>query len=92
MSAQGRDSVASTDTETARRLVEVVGGAGNVVRVTHCYSRLRLVLRDDAGADEAGLRALPGVVMVLRQGGQVQVALSSGVARMFAVVLEVLGT
>lgn len=66
-------------TGLAGRVLALVGGPGNVERLTHCYSRLRFTLRDDAAADEATLGALPEVVIVVRQGGQLHVALRSGV-------------
>jgi phosphotransferase system IIB component len=55
VTAESRDSAATTDREMAARIIGLVGGPGNVVRVTHCYSRLRFALLDDAGADDARL-------------------------------------
>lgn len=60
-------------------LIALVGGAGNVAELTHCWARLRFTLRDNAAVDEDGLSALPGVVLVVRQAGQLHVALRSGV-------------
>jgi len=80
------------ESEMARRIIELVGGSENVVRVTHCYSRLRFTLRDDGHADDAQLRTLPGVVIVMHQSGQLQVALGSGVGRVFDAVQEGLVT
>lgn len=54
----------------AEQIVECVGGPANVAEVTHCWTRLRLVLRDDHAADVDALGALEGVVIALRQGGQ----------------------
>ena len=65
--------------ELAASIVSLVGGAANVERLTHCAVRLRFVLRDATLADDDALEALPDVVMVLRQSGQVQVALRTGV-------------
>ena len=63
----------------ATEVLALVGGADNVAALSHCWARLRFTLYDDAAADESALGALPGVVMVVRQGGQLHVALRSGV-------------
>lgn len=72
--------------ELATALLDAVGGAGNVAGLTRCYSRLRFVLVDDSACDDATLEALPEVVAVLRRGGQVQVALRSGLTETYDAV------
>lgn len=79
-----------TGTGLAEQVLALVGGTENVERVTHCFSRLRFVLHDDAVADDAAIGALPDVVMVLRQGGQLQVAVRSGVMALHAEVVALL--
>ncbi|HEY0215338.1 MAG TPA: PTS transporter subunit EIIB [Cellulomonas sp.] len=66
---------AEDDGVLAAAVLSLVGGPGNVTWVGACSSRLRLVLRDDAARDDDGLRALPGVLLVVVQGGQLQLAL-----------------
>jgi phosphotransferase system IIB component len=73
-------------------VLALVGGADNVAALTHCWARLRFTLRDDAAADDAALAALPGVVMVVRQGGQLHVALRSGVPEAHDAVAALLST
>lgn len=73
-------------------VLALVGGADNVTALTHCWARLRFTLRDDAAVDEPALNALPGVVMVIRQGGELHVALRSGVAQAHDAVAALLGT
>jgi phosphotransferase system IIB component len=77
-----------TDAELAAALLPLVGGAGNVDLVTACASRLRFVLQDASARDEAAIRAVPGVVMVLTRGDQFQVVLG---ARAIPVSREVQG-
>ncbi|HEY3438139.1 MAG TPA: PTS transporter subunit EIIB [Actinotalea sp.] len=79
------------DDELAEQILGLVGGAGNVALLTHCYSRLRFSLHDDGAADEAGLGALPEVVMALRQGGKLHVALRSRVVPVHDAVAARLG-
>ena len=33
--------------ETSKKIVEAVGGVGNISSAAHCMTRLRLVLKDD---------------------------------------------
>jgi sucrose PTS system EIIBCA or EIIBC component len=69
------------DVALAAAVLPLVGGAANVAAVEACSSRLRLVLRDDALGQQDALRTLPGVLMVLTQGGQLQLALGARAVR-----------
>ncbi|NYI07635.1 PTS transporter subunit EIIC [Allostreptomyces psammosilenae] len=62
---------------TARALLPLVGGAGNITSVEHCMTRLRLGLRDRAAVRDAELRALPGVLGVV-EDDTYQVVLGPG--------------
>ncbi|MFF7354377.1 MULTISPECIES: PTS transporter subunit EIIC [Streptomyces] len=64
---------------TANAVLTRVGGPANVTSVAHCMTRLRLALADPAAADEAGLRALPGVLAVVSDGPAWQIVLGPGV-------------
>jgi phosphotransferase system IIB component len=77
-------------TADPHEVLALVGGAGNVAALTHCWARLRFTLHDDAAADEEALGALPGVVLVVRQGGQLHVALRSGVVEVHDAVAALL--
>lgn len=65
------------DHALAATVLALVGGPENVVDVTACWSRLRLVLRDWDARDDEALTALDEVAIVLVQGGQFQVALGA---------------
>ncbi|HEV7951076.1 MAG TPA: PTS transporter subunit EIIC, partial [Glaciihabitans sp.] len=71
--------------ESAKAIIEGVGGAGNISKLQHCSTRLRFALADDAKADEAALKAIPGVIGVVK-GPQTQVIVGSKVAEMYAAV------
>lgn len=70
--------------KTAQAIVEAVGGAGNVRGLTHCVTRLRLKLADEGKADDATVRAIDGVMGVVRQGGQYQVIIGPEVGKVYA--------
>ncbi|WP_295826598.1 beta-glucoside-specific PTS transporter subunit IIABC [uncultured Microbacterium sp.] len=67
-----------TTQDSARAILEHVGGAANVASLHHCSTRLRFTLADDSRADEAALKATPGVIGVVL-GTQTQVIVGSGV-------------
>ncbi|MDI9228689.1 PTS transporter subunit EIIB, partial [Serratia bockelmannii] len=50
-----------------------VGGKGNVSKLTHCATRLRMEFNDDAKVDSKAIEALPGVISVVVRGGQFQI-------------------
>jgi PTS system beta-glucosides-specific IIC component len=64
-----------TEPDLARSLLDLVGGVANIRQLTHCMVRLRFTLNDPALADDAALGALPDVLVVVRQSGQLQLAL-----------------
>lgn len=68
----------------AADILEGVGGESNVATATHCATRLRLTLRDDAKANTAVVEKLPGVITVMKAGGQYQVVIGNDVPTVFA--------
>lgn len=72
----------------AQQVLRLVGGARNVAALTHCFVRLRFVLHDDTLADDQALQALPEVLLVVRQAGQLQLALRVPVPAAHAAVLR----
>lgn len=66
--------------KTAGTLLEKVGGAGNVASVTHCMTRLRFVLKDMTVPKDAEVEKVPGVIRVIKQGGQYQIVIGNEVS------------
>lgn len=67
----------------ARDILENVGGAENVKDVSHCFTRLRLVLRDNSKANKDVVEKLEGVIQVVISGGQFQVVIGSKVDKVY---------
>ena len=59
----------------ASDILEHVGGKENVKNVTHCFTRLRFVLKDESKAQKEIVEHLEGVISVVVAGGQFQVCL-----------------
>lgn len=74
----------------SRLIVDAVGGASNVAAVTHCMTRLRFVLNVDSAVDAAKLKAIPGVLGVVRNENQCQVIIGNQVSQAYAEVLKLL--
>lgn len=51
-----------TNEELVRACLEKVGGKDNVLSATNCMTRLRVRVKDETKADEAGLKAIEGVM------------------------------
>ena len=69
--------------ETSKKIVEAVGGAGNISSATNCMTRLRLVLKDEGKAKDDAVQAVKGVKGVMRQGGQYQIIIRNEVSNLF---------
>lgn len=54
----------------ARSVIAALGGVDNISAVTHCMTRLRFVIKDDALIDSPTLKTIPGVLGVVRSDNQ----------------------
>lgn len=77
--------------DLAEKIVANVGGKENIRSLTHCITRLRFKLKDEAKANEEALKKMDGVVTVMKSGGQFQVVIGNHVPLVYADVLEVAG-
>lgn len=80
----------TTTKDAAGAILEHVGGPENIAALQHCSTRLRFNLVDDARADEAALKAVPGVIGVVR-GPQTQIIVGSKVSDYFAEIERLRG-
>lgn len=77
--------------DLAKEIVKQVGGKENVISLTHCITRLRFKLKDEAKANDDVLKNMSGVVTVMKSGGQYQVVIGNHVPEVYADVLPLLG-
>lgn len=74
----------TTKQDAAAQIVAKVGGAGNILSLTHCATRLRFELKDAGKVDPTGLDAIPEVLGVVPQGGdRYQVVIGGAVQSMY---------
>ncbi|MCI9591548.1 MAG: PTS transporter subunit EIIC [Lachnospiraceae bacterium] len=76
--------------ELANDIVKNVGGRENVSGLVHCITRLRFTLKDESKANDDVLKAMSGVVTVMKSGGQYQVVIGNHVAEVFEDVMPLL--
>lgn len=74
--------------ETAKTLVELVGGAENVNSIQHCMTRLRFTLKNQSLADVDEIKKVRGVMGVVVAGGQTQVVLGENLLPVYEQVLK----
>lgn len=78
--------------ETARQVIEYVGGKDNIDNLVHCITRLRFRLKDDAKARPLGEFAnIPGVIGCVEKGGQIQVIIGQTVTEVYEEVCQQAG-
>lgn len=77
--------------EDAKALLALVGGKENISAVTHCITRMRFVLVDDAKADVAAIEELPSAKGTFTQAGQFQVIIGNDVASFYQEFTQVSG-
>lgn len=71
----------------ASSVVDAVGGVGNVTNLTHCMTRLRFILKDEAKASDETVKNIPGVMGLDKQGGQYQIIIGNNVAAAYKEIL-----
>lgn len=71
-------------------MIAALGGVDNISAVTHCMTRLRFVIKDDALIDSPTLKTIPGVLGVVRSDNQCQVIIGNTVSQAFQEVVSLL--
>ncbi|MED1265468.1 beta-glucoside-specific PTS transporter subunit IIABC [Bacillus mycoides] len=77
--------------ETAKQVIELVGGKENVVNAWHCVTRLRFNLANKEKVKLEEIKKIKGVMGAQFSGDQFQVIIGNTVADVFMEVEEVLG-
>lgn len=79
----------TTKQDAAAQIVANVGGAGNILSLTHCATRLRFELADASLVDSAALDAQPAVLGAVPQAGdRYQVVIGGAVETMFTQIMN----
>ena len=74
---------------TAQEIVKAVGGAENIVSLTHCATRLRFELADASGIKQDEVESIKGVMGAVPQSGdRYQIIIGGAVATMYKEINE----
>lgn len=76
---------------SAKELIRYIGGADNIESVSHCFTRLRFVLKNNGKADKKEIAQLEGVISVVESGGQFQVVCGEKVEKYYDAVISIIG-
>lgn len=74
--------------ETAKFVVEHIGGEENINSLVHCATRLRFQLKDTDKVDEEALKNNPGILTAVESGGQYQVVIGNHVAKVYQEIMD----
>ncbi len=72
----------------SKNIADHIGGAENIASVTHCMTRLRFVLKDESLADDEAVKAIDGVMGLVKQGGQYQIIIGNHVEAAYREILK----
>ena len=74
----------------AQQIIDGVGGKENVSGLTHCFTRLRFVLKDESKASKDKVSSIEGVIQVVEASGQFQVVLGNKVEAIYDEIMPLL--
>ena len=77
--------------DVAQRILEEVGGKENISSLTHCFTRLRFVLKDKGKANKEVISNLEGVIQVVEASGQFQIVLGNKVEKIYDELMPMVG-
>ncbi|MBR0137480.1 MAG: PTS transporter subunit EIIB [Erysipelotrichaceae bacterium] len=66
------------------QIVEACGGAENIVNVTHCATRLRIVVADEEKYDDNRIKTVEGVINTIKVGNQHQLIIGQEVKDLYS--------
>ena len=75
--------------QLAVNILEAIGGSQNVENVSHCMTRLRFVMNDNAKVDMKKLQEINGVIRVIDTDTQLQIVIGSAVDKVYKEVCAV---
>lgn len=76
-------NVSKKYTSLAKEIVKSLGGKSNIQDAYHCQTRLRFKLADETMVDDDKVKAIDGVLKVVRNAGVYQVVIGTHVADVF---------
>lgn len=80
--------MADKNKETAKFVMDHIGGQSNVNSLVHCATRLRFQLKDESIVDEEALKNNPNILTAQAKGGQYQVVIGNNVSKVYTEIIN----
>lgn len=77
--------------ELAEKIIDFLGGPGNINNYWHCVTRLRFTINNDEKTQLPEIEKLPGVLGTTIKNNQYQVIIGPGVDTLFSAIEQILG-
>lgn len=77
-------------TKIAEDIIINVGGRENIESLTHCFTRLRFILKEEKKANKQKIEQLEGVISVVQAGGEYQVVCGAKVEHIYDALIQLL--
>lgn len=65
------------------KIIKGVGTIDNIENVSHCYTRLRLRIKNNSKVDKEFLNSIDGVIQVFVSGGQLQIVIPQNLDKVY---------
>ncbi|WP_415225602.1 glucose PTS transporter subunit EIIB, partial [Psychromonas sp.] len=79
------------DQKQVERLVELIGGKGNIASVSHCLTRLRFALGDPELANVKEIEKITMVKGAFTTAGQFQIVIGTEVDEVYKILTKITG-
>lgn len=76
----------------ATEIIEAVGGEKNIASLVHCSTRLRFTLNSELKADDKRVKAIQGVLTLVKKGGQYQLVIGNDVNKVYKEITKIANT
>lgn len=79
-------------TETAKAIIQNIGGKENIESLSHCFTRLRFNLKDNHKLNQAAIEQIQAVKGCTVNDGQLQIIIGTGVENYYQALIELTGS
>lgn len=79
-----------SENKMIKEIIEKVGGKSNINSVTHCVTRLRFELKDEAIVNDEEVKKIDKVLGIVKAGGQYQIVIGNKVKEVYKEVEKAL--
>nr|WP_286161329.1 PTS transporter subunit EIIB [Clostridium sp. KNHs214] len=73
----------------ASEILKAVGEENNINSLVHCATRLRFNLNSESKADDEKVKAINGVLSLVKKGGQYQLVIGNDVDKVYKEIMKV---